>query len=51
MSKWKCRFCGTKVGGGEEALWGHIQLGHPGKFEEVRDLETPFMLETCYDED
>lgn len=51
MSKRKCRFCGTKVGGGEEALWGHIQLGHPGKFEEVRDLETPFMLETCYDED
>ena len=38
-----------EVEGGEEALWGHIRLGHSGKFEKVQDLETPFMLEICFD--
>lgn len=33
---------------GEEILWGHLQLSHYEVFEEVRDLETPHMLETCY---
>ena len=34
---------------GEETLWGHIQIEHPYLFEEVRNLETPFMIEVCYD--
>ena len=34
---------------GEEVLWGHIQLDHPDIFEEVCDLETPYMMEECYD--
>lgn len=63
--KYKCKFCGHQIafedyefnGGGyfhpdgEEQLWGHIQLDHEDIFEEVQDLETPFMIETCYTEE
>ena len=34
---------------GEELLWGHIQLEHEDVFEEVKDWDTPSMLEECYD--
>lgn len=34
---------------GEELLWGHIQLEHENLFEEVKNLETPYMIEECYD--
>lgn len=63
--KYKCKTCGQEIefaddefdcGGyyhpdGEELLWGHIQLEHEDKFEEVQDLETPFMIEECYEEE
>lgn len=42
--------CGSFHPDGEELLWGHIQLAHPDVFEEVRDLETPYMIEECYEE-
>ena len=57
---YQCRICGSTfecrhiedfTDWGEEALWGHIQNDHPEVFEEVRDWETPFMLEECYDEE
>jgi hypothetical protein len=32
----------------EEELWGHIQSMHEVIFEEVQDLDTPYMLEECY---
>ena len=49
MSEWKCRCCGMEVEGDEEALWGHIPIRISIKFKEVQDLETPFMLEICYE--
>ena len=59
-----CRKCGAEFefdaddfdcGGefhpdGEEVLWDHLQLSHPDLFEEVRDFETPDMIEECYEE-
>lgn len=54
MSDFICERCGTVIpcdeedDSWEEDVWGHIQLCHPDLFEEVRDLETPFMLEVCY---
>lgn len=54
--KWKCKFCGCIIFNDdfddfdEENLWGHIQMDHEDIFDDVRDLETPFMLEECYDE-
>lgn len=35
----------------EERLWGHIQLYHGNKFEEVQNWETPDMIEECYEEE
>ena len=35
---------------GEELLWGHIQNDHPDVFNAVCDLETPYMIEECYEE-
>lgn len=63
--KFICKTCGCVIefpaedfdcGGdfhpdGEELLWGHIQLDHPDVYEDVRDWETPFMIEECYDEE
>lgn len=47
-----CQVCGAKVYGGEgdqeEWLWGHIQRRHPDVFEEMQDLESPDMIEECY---
>ena len=45
-----CKTCGEMVFADEEDLWWHIQVCHPDLFEEVRNLETPYMLEICYDE-
>lgn len=45
-----CKTCGEMVFADEEDLWWHIQVCHPELFEEVRNLETPYMLEICYDE-
>ena len=64
-TRYKCKACGQEFifpdderdcGGyshpdGEELLWGHIQMEHEDIFEEVRDLETPFMIEECYEEE
>ena len=53
---WKCKFCGCEIPNedfayfDEENLWGHIQVEHEDVFEDVRDLDTPFMLEECYEE-
>ena len=58
--KWKCKICGEVIEKdvededwfddyGEEILWGHIQMRHENEFEEVRDMETPDMLDECYD--
>lgn len=54
--EWKCKFCGCTMHisdddfnyFGEEELWGHIQMEHEDIFKDVQDLETPFMLEECY---
>lgn len=55
----KCKYCGKKFGPynkrtfneyGEEELWGHIQMCHEEKFEQIQNLETPDMLRTCYRE-
>ena len=35
----------------EEELWGHIQMHHEDKFEEVQNWETPDMIEECYEEE
>ena len=54
---WRCNICGEAFDidedffdDTEEILWGHIQLAHEAVFEDVQNLETPYMLEICYDE-
>lgn len=60
--KYYCKHCGEMVvdtNNGdsihlrdwEEELWGHIQMEHKDKFEEVQDFETPYMIEECYEEE
>ena len=44
-----CLLCGEYIEKDETALWGHIQLEHEEKFMEVQDLETPDMLDECYE--
>lgn len=53
-----CKYCGQTFGPytdkefdnyGEEELWGHIQLEHEKEFEKVEDLDTPIMIEECYE--
>ena len=46
----RCKHCGAIIDGDDESLWAHIQLEHEEIFEEVQDLETPFMIEECYEE-
>lgn len=51
--KWKCLHCNTEFEAEEdedieEELWGHIQIEHDNIFDEVKDLDTPYMLEECY---
>jgi hypothetical protein len=62
---YKCKYCGHKMKfteeemygdghyhpDGEEQLWGHIQLDHEDIFADVCDLDTPLMLEECYEEE
>lgn len=56
---YKCKACGETIGFhvcdfdslGEEELWGHIQMHHEDKFEEVQNWETPDMIEECYEEE
>ena len=64
MLKYKCEYCGVIIEfpedefdcdgfyhpDGEEQLWGHIQEEHEEIFAEVQSLETPFMIEECYEE-
>ena len=56
--KWRCKYCDEVFESKddyefesetEEELWGHIQLTHEDVFEEVQDLDTPYMLEECYE--
>lgn len=58
MLTYKCKYCRLKFYYydttdfelcGEEDLWRHIQLNHEDVFSEVQNLETPHMLEECYD--
>ena len=30
-------------------LWGHIQMEHEERFDEVEDWESPDMVDVCYD--
>lgn len=52
---YKCKYCDNHFikedwdGDLEEALWGHIQMGHEDVFEELQNLETPDMIEIAYD--
>lgn len=47
---YKCKYCGEIFDEfDEEAMWGHIQMEHEEIFKEVQDLETPYMLEECYE--
>ena len=60
--KFKCMYCGihfegkwpepnaaVEDGDFEQKLWGHIQMNHPDIFEDYQNLETPDMLEMCYE--
>jgi hypothetical protein len=53
--KYKCKYCNFNNwdfnNDIEEELWGHIQMHHKDKFEEVQNLETPDMIEECYEEE
>lgn len=63
MLTYKCKYCGELIEitkedfngdgcfhpDGEELLWGHIQFEHEELFEELQNLETPDMIEECYD--
>lgn len=60
---YECKYCGALIEfeaedfncngsfhpDGEELLWEHIQFEHEDVFEEVKNLETPYMIEECYD--
>ena len=52
---YKCKYCNFSYwdvdNDVEEELWGHIQMCHEGKFEEVQNWETPDMIEECYEEE
>jgi len=47
---YKCTCCGSVFEYDEEVLWGHLQMDHEAIFEECQGWETPFMLETYFDE-
>ena len=55
FTKYKCKYCGfihwDVDNDVEEELWGHIQMNHEDKFEEVQNWETPDMIEECYEEE
>lgn len=54
-TRFRCKYCGFDCwdvdNDIEEELWGHIQMNHKEIFEEVENLETPFMIEECYEEE
>lgn len=54
FSVYKCKYCNFSCwdidNDVEEELWGHIQMHHKDKFEEVQNWETPDMIEECYEE-
>lgn len=56
--KYKCRICKKIIGiydkyefyeDGEEELWNHLGWHHPRKHNDCEDLDTPYMIEECYD--
>lgn len=63
IERHKCKYCGLVITfdksefngngyyhpDGEEMLWEHIQMEHEDVFEEVKDWDTPSMIEECYD--
>jgi hypothetical protein len=49
-TKYKCKCCGNVFEWDEEILWGHIQIEHAEIFEDVENLDTPYMLEECFEE-
>lgn len=48
MSNYKCCICGDVIEESEAKMWGHIQVCHPLKFEELQGLSTPGMVDKCY---
>lgn len=55
--KYKCVHCGELFefdaddnDDYDEVLWGHIQMEHEEIFEDVQNLDTPYMLEECFEE-
>ena len=54
FTRFRCKYCGFDHwdvdNDIEEELWGHIQMHHTEVFDEVQDLETPYMIEECYEE-
>lgn len=56
MGCYVCKLCGGLIQYDDfewdidEDLWGHLNLEHEEKHDEVKDWETPFMIEECYDE-
>lgn len=48
MEKYKCCFCGEVVEQSEAEMWGHIQLCHQRRFEAMQNLDTPAMVDECY---
>ena len=55
FTRFKCKYCGFGCwdvdNDLEEELWEHIQMNHREIYEEVENLETPFMIEECYEEE
>ena len=55
LLEYKCKCCSFDSWDSqediEEQLWGHIQIYHKNKFEEVQNLETPDMILECYKEE
>lgn len=53
----KCKFCSDLFTftnqefeeEGEEILWGHLQMEHTIIFEDIQNLDTPEMIEACYE--
>lgn len=54
--KYICKYCGYEIEEDnlfnddiEEDLWGHIQMNHEDIYENIQDLESPDMIEECYE--
>ena len=49
----RCKYCNLLVGGITkknltDACWKHLQIMHPDKYEEVKDLNVQEMLRQCF---